>query len=850
MKPQDKGGRVDTGALLASVDIVDVVGRYMDLKRLGREHAGLCPFHGERTASFHVNPVKQAAFCNGCGWAGDAIDFVRQIESCSFREACEKLGAAASPAERRERPAPPPPRATAPPAAGSYPDMHTRAFGDPVRSWPYKAADGSLLMMVARYEYEDGGKRRKITPQWTWGSEDGGKTWAWRMGHYSAPRPLLGLDLLAQRPNAPVLLVEGEPAWQAACDLVGSAFVCVTWPGGTGQVEHIDWTPLTGRDVTGWPDADTQPYPERHALAGQMMPPDEQPGRKAMLTILGKLAAANRAAGSVTRLRIITTALSGAQDDKQDGWDCGDAQIQLWTGAMVVAWAKRRIHPFVEKADEPTSSQVEPASSAGARDEEVAIPKPGPAVESGAVLVAADEKAIPPPMEIGRARIPLNGRMPEVSSQTPRKAPDLGVVDGNAVRAPLAGYEGKPWARKLLTSEKGKPRACVANAIIALQGWTGWQDALAFDEFAMRTTATAESPAGELGAWSDAHDIRVAAWLQHAGIGVATRIASEAVEVVSRARRVHPVRDYLGGLQWDGAPRLGRWLTTYCGAVSNAYTVAAGRAWMISAVARIMQPGCKVDMMLVLEGPQNLGKSTVFNILGGRWFTDDMDKPGSREASQQLLGVWIIEVAELASMRNHDIDETKSFISRKVDRLRLPYARRVSEHPRQCVFGGTVNPGGAGYLKDQTGNRRFLPVEARRLDLDRLRADRDQLWAEAVAAYYAGEQWWFTDAEVLRAAEDEQRARVEADTWESAIGEWLARRARNETTMPEVLGECLGLEVAKQDIAAQRRAGSALRALGWANKVERVGAKVVRRWKPTSEAAPVVGATARMFEDD
>ena len=211
---------------------------------------------------------------------------------------------------------------------------------------------------------------------------------------------------------------------------------------------------------------------------------------------------------------------------------------------------------------------------------------------------------------------------------------------------------------------------------------------------------------------------------------------------------MHPVRDYLTALVWDGISRLDSWLITYLDAEDTPLIRAIGSRWMISAVARIMQPGAKVDHMLILEGPQGGKKSSALKTLAGaEWFTDELAEIGSKDAAQQMRGIWIIEIAELDAISRAEVSRIKAFLTRTTDRYRPPYERYVVEVPRQCVFAGSVNP--ETYLRDETGNRRFWPVRCGSIDIDALRHDRDQLWAEAVARYRQGAIWWLDEPELI-----------------------------------------------------------------------------------------------------
>lgn len=329
MSAQDDGKpRIDTDALLATVDLLELAQSYLpDLKKRGREYVCPCPFHGERTASFCVVTEKEFCHCFGCGWHGTAIDLVMQLDRVDFLTACESLGAKreVTPADRPARPArpPEPERVTRPPPVGEpLPDIRLRTLGAPTRSWQYLDASGALLGIVARYEYRNAdGETKKEIRQWTWGSTDGAN-WRWDCLHWMKPRPLYGLDRLAARPEAAALFSEGEKATDAAAIL--SAYVNMGWPGGTQAVKHVDWSPMKGRRAVLWPDFDTQTFKATHpwvragrAQVGQAMPARLQPGYLAMMDV----AAALWAVGC-TEIQVI---VPRDNDIKGDGWDLYDA---------------------------------------------------------------------------------------------------------------------------------------------------------------------------------------------------------------------------------------------------------------------------------------------------------------------------------------------------------------------------------------------------------------------------------------------------------------------------------------------------------------------------------------------
>ena len=280
-----------------------------------------------------------------------------------------------------------------------------------------------------------------------------------------------------------------------------------------------------------------------------------------------------------------------------------------------------------------------------------------------------------------------------------------------------------------------------------------------------------------------------------------------AIQTVAREDRVHPVRDYLNALKWDGTPRLDRFLTRYFGVEDSPYVRAVGSRFPISAVARVFQPGCQADHMLILEGDQGLLKSSALRVLADPWFTDRISRLGGKDSSMEVAGVWLIEMSELDALTKATNSAIKSFVTRRHDRFRPPYGKHVIEQPRQCVFAGSINPMG-GYLTDPTGARRFWPIRCGVIDLEALRRDRDQLWAEAVVRFRAGAPWWLETAELEALATAEQEARFEVDAWAEKVGEWLV--GRNDVSVGEVLVGALGIPQESWSQTAQNRVAKIL----------------------------------------
>lgn len=253
---------------------------------------------------------------------------------------------------------------------------------------------------------------------------------------------------------------------------------------------------------------------------------------------------------------------------------------------------------------------------------------------------------------------------------------------------------------------------------------------------------------------------------------------------VATERAYHPIKEYLDSLpEWDGVQRVDTLLIDYFGAEDNIYTRAAIRKTMVAAVARIYHPGTKFDSVLILSGPQGIGKSTFFSKLAGDWFSDSLTITDMRDKSgpEKMQGYWILELGELAGMRKADTDTVKSFISRVDDKYRASYGLTVENHPRQCVIVGSTNAE-SGFLRDITGNRRFWPVrvsgDSPRKSWQITDDEVEQIWAEALALYRRGEKLYLNSEEEAIATR-EQREAMETDDREGLVREYL------DTLLPE-----------------------------------------------------------------
>jgi len=381
--------------------------------------------------------------------------------------------------------------------------------------------------------------------------------------------------------------------------------------------------------------------------------------------------------------------------------------------------------------------------------------------------------------------------------------------------------------QQLLHKERGKPKPVLINTDIALRYSPEWSGVLAFDEFKQKIRVVSQPPIGGKWPrdWTDADDTNTAVWMQSNGIYVGRDTVSSAVHSVSQENKIHVVREYLNSLQWDGNPRIGTWMQRYLKTDNTQVIRMIGERWLISAVARIMQPGCQCDYMLVLEGVQGLKKSTALKTLAGPdWFCDHSPDLHDKDSQMQLQGSWIIEWAELDSLRKSEVTAVKNFLSRREEKFRPPYGRYVVEMPRQCVFAGTTNE--SFWQKDETGGRRFWPAECGAIDIEALQRDRDQLWAESLVRFTDGAIWWPETKEEHEMLAKEQESRMELDVWQSNIEKFLNgdefTPALTEVTVQQILSKCLGVPLSSQSHGEKLRVGKVMRALKWNYVQERI----------------------------
>lgn len=310
----------------------------------------------------------------------------------------------------------------------------------------------------------------------------------------------------------------------------------------------------------------------------------------------------------------------------------------------------------------------------------------------------------------------------------------------------------------------------------------------------------------------------------------------EAVTITARRHKFHPVREYLKSLKWDGVKRLDYWLKDYLGVEDNAYTRACARKTLCAAVMRIMKPGVKFDHVLVLEGAQDIGKSSVCLILAGKWGGDFPIDPHSKDTVDLMQGTWIVELAELEVFKRTEMDALKAFITRTHDKARLAYGRRSKEFPRQSIFIASKNPSADGtYLIDETGNRRWWPVaclpNGGQVDFTGLKKARNQLFAEAMNAAQGpkGEPLYMESQNLKTEAKKVVDLRHAQHPWTEPIARWLegitrvAGAKRDFLTGNEIFTDAMGGVDRVYDRKSAISIARVMRDLGWAAGTKRMG---------------------------
>lgn len=439
----------------------------------------------------------------------------------------------------------------------------------------------------------------------------------------------------------------------------------------------------------------------------------------------------------------------------------------------------------------------------------------------------------------------------------------LEVIDGGG--APPGGGAPGPdgWKQFLTRNKDERIEGSLHNVCLILENDDHLAGIFWLNESSNQVLLSRDPPwtGGNRDEFTDTDSCELAAWLQHPDryrMSVSAELALQAVITVARRHRRHPIREYLRGLAWDGTPRIETMFLDLFGGEDKPFNRRSAQCFMVSAVSRVLwfdakQPfmGSKVDFMLVLEGLQGKQKTTALqSLFGANWYVETHESPAGKDFYLVIQGCWGVEIAEMDSFSKADVTSVKAAITRRNDKFRAPYERMPRSYRRECVFVGTTNE--TEYLRDHTGGRRFLPVRVRDdgdIDVAAIIALRDQLWAEAVAMFDAGFEWWKLPDD----AAEEQEERYFGDSWEGRAARWLAFKAQGDnaypsrltcngkvdyTTTDELLTYAIGLDAARHDRPAQMRMAAIMKRLRWVQKrvvLDPVTGYRERRWLRASE---------------
>ncbi len=674
---------------------------------------------------------------------------------------------------------------------------------------------GDLHGYVVRFGTSDGGKDT-LPYTFCLSAKDGASKWHWRQ--WDEPRPLF-LPSKRLPEGRTVVLVEGElkgEVLQAALDGVAPGIYCVaSWPGGSKAWKRADWSWLAGATVIQWPDCDSKrealTAAERKSVKGDdaarqaledgkpLLPAKKQPGMLAMLGIGTLLRDEHGCTVSILPIP--------QPGNVVDGWDARDAiETDGWDGERLLAFFGQA-QPLTHASEDagPVEPARSPVGTGGGGD--------APPASGGPAADADDED------------------------------------DGIVVR--IGGKLVPEWMTYYYDAEKSRWNVSRKFVIACLRRLPGLRDVLGFDE--LRNTVQCRKPwpwpnakAGEV---RNSDALLLGDWLtdQYGLPSISKAALEEAMHTVASTRRFHPVREWLAGLQWDGKPRLSKWLIHALGESPESlrpamleYLGLVSRYWVLGMVYRVMEPGCKFDYCPVLEGAGGLRKSTLVEVLASSEFYSDtaFEVGRGKEAQEQVQGTWVYEIAELSHFSKSEVGAIKAFISAKVDRYRVAYGTNVESFPRQCVLVGTTNED--TYLRDRTGNRRFWPVPVRHcINTDWVLKVRDQLLAEAYALYLQGEPFIPTAEQEVRLFKPMQDSRLVETAVESELLHVLTRpyqtagmasvvSSQTEFVTISQLVQALAIDAAKAPPGLQTQITGWLKHEGW----ERVKKQIngVRAW--------------------
>jgi putative DNA primase/helicase len=464
-----------------------------------------------------------------------------------------------------------------------------------------------------------------------------------------------------------------------------------------------------------------------------------------------------------------------APSDQADGWDIADAVASGWDAKAITTWCTehiRQVFPSLEPEEPPPS------------DPEDTGPPPGVDVT---IVEVKDDKG------------------------------ESSLVSWHSLGLDL--------------TEGGAPHPTLANASSIIQMHPKFRDKIWFDSF---TGKIMQNLTGAPRQWTDSDALRLTAAIQQQlKLSKFTlRLIHEAVQHAAECNARNSLTDWLNSLRWDGVERLETWLSDTLGLDLTPYTLAVSQNWPISMIARAFVPGEQVDTMPVLEGHQGRGKSSFLKILADPWYKSIPIAFGDKDFLQAIQGAWLIEIPDMTGFSKREHAHIIATISTRSDVYRPSYGRYTEEHPRACIFAATSETD--DYLQDTRGRRRYWPLRCKEIDLDSLRSQREQIFAEAIMKYRSGASWWQTPGETDR----EQLDRASPDLWTDRVVSYVNDIWHTQTmlaggrpsiaiTSPRILSDAIELPLKQQTDAEKKRIARIMRENGWVQIRDQGG----RRWK-------------------
>lgn len=739
-------------------------------KVIGNEYT-CANINGGEGSSFKVNlnTGKWADFAAGSK-GGDLISLYAAIKGCSQIEAAKSLQGYTTnthTSSRQSKVQPNTERLGIPPIGSAKPFFDHHKHGKPSQIWTYRDQEGTELFYIARYNIS--ATEKEFCP-FSWSTTS--KKWVKKA--WPRPRPLYGLELLKSDPTKNILLVEGEKAADAARTVLSKGYHVLSWAGGSMAVDMADLTPLYGRKILLWPDADKKTYPMDHNIGrdrmGVMKPEHEQPGYIAMAKIADKLVA------HCPEVKL----LSVHDMEKPDGWDAFDAVKEGMTKNSFIEWAKPRVKLW---------------------------PKPSKAVT--AEVVPEYMQGVPLQTEADMTvdmNITISEAMPEVSLSLQDQWSEMGLA--------------------LTRNQKGEvsPVMNFLNAVKILENSPIFKGHLWYDEFYNDIMTTWNGPKRT---WSERDTLFLLQSIQQdfGLIRMSEKHVELAIRTVAFRRITNEPKEWLESLTWDGVKRVENFCRDYmgCSTEPDNYLKAISENFWTAIATRVYSPGCKFDNMVIFEGLQGKGKSTSLSIIGGDWYVDTHIDSRNKDFFQIIQGAIVVEVGEMIAFNKTDVADIKQVLSRTHDVYRAPYARRPEKVPRRCVFVGTTNDD--SYLRDATGARRFWPVTTGEISLDKIRQDREQLFAEAVWRHKNGFPIWQVPLEEAKAAQD---ARFDEDPWTNIVTTFLS--GIHTIKLESILTDCLEIDKAHIDARSANRVRSILKKCGYKSMPVREAMHVYKAW--------------------